>query len=189
MSKALRLFALAIIGCLLQTNAAQFIQFAGVTPDLMIAMIVALTSFSSMSGCFCTAALMIMFYDASVGYVMALNPIAYILVALAASWLRAVLNARLIKLKHKSFLIIALICFALVLGREIAYVVYLYLIGAEMSATTILRMFLCAGYTAAMSIPCILLIRFVMNWHPFISKKRSHANMDMDGEEYSDGFN
>jgi len=161
LSKALRLFALAIVGCVLQTNVAHHIQLANVTPDLMIAMLVALTSFSSMSGCFCTAALMIMFYDASVGYVMALNLIAYILVALAASWLRTVLNVRLNKLKHKSFLIIVLICFALVLCREAAYIVYLYLIGAEMGIITVLRMFICAGYTALMSIPCILLIRFI----------------------------
>ena len=97
MSKALRLFILAIIGCIVQTNAAQYIQIADVTPDLMIAIIVALTSFSSMNGCFCTAALMIMFYDASVGYVMALNPIMYILIALAASGLRSVFHARLSK--------------------------------------------------------------------------------------------
>ena len=80
MSKALRLFALSIVGCVLQTNVAHHIQIAGVTPDLMIAILVALTSFSSMSGCFCTAALMIMFYDSSVGYVMALKPISYVMI-------------------------------------------------------------------------------------------------------------
>ena len=173
MSKALRLFVLSIIGCIVQTNAAQYIQIADVTPDLMIAIIVALTSFSSMNGCFCTAALMIMFYDASVGYVMALNPIMYILIALAASGLRTVFNARLSKWKHKSYLIIVLICFALVLVREFAYVCYLFLIGAEMGVMTFVRMGFCAAYTAVISIPCISLVRFVMNWHPLRRNKKT----------------
>lgn len=175
MSKALRLFILAIIGCILQTNAAQYIQIADVTPDLMIALIVALTSFSSMSGCFCTAALMIMFYDAGVGYVMALNPIMYVLIALAASGLRMVLDKRLSKWKHKSHLVIAVICFMLVLGREFAYICYLFLIGAEMGFVTLFRMLFCAAYTAALSIPSIYLIRFVMNWHPITEKRQKQA--------------
>ena len=173
MSKALRLFVLSIIGCIVQTNAVQYIQIADVTPDLMIAIIVALTSFSSMNGCFCTAALMIMFYDASVGYVMALNPIMYILIALAASGLRTVFNARLSKWKHKSYLIIVLICFALVLVREFAYVCYLFLIGAEMGVMTFVRMGFCAAYTAVISIPCISLVRFVMNWRPLRRNKKT----------------
>lgn len=178
MSKALRLFALAILGCVLQTNAAGYIQIADVAPDLMIAIIVALTSFCSMSGCFCTSALMIMFYDASVGYVMALNPIMYILIALAAAGLRAFFDTRMKKWKHKSFLIIVMITFALVLFREIAYICYLYLIGAEMDITTAVRMFLCAGYSALLSVPCIYLIRFVMNWHPLPRRKRIQIDED-----------
>lgn len=178
MSKSLRLLALSILGCILQTNIAGYIQFAGVTPDLMIAIIVALTSFCSMSGCFCTTALMIMFYDASVGYVMALNPIMYILVALAASGLRAFFDTQMKKWKHKSFLIIIIITFALVLFREIAYVCYLYLIGAEMGIITVVRMFLCAGYSALLSIPCIYLIRFIMNWHPLPRWKRIQIDED-----------
>ena len=178
MSKALRLFILAIIGCIVQTNAAQYIQIADVTPDLMIAIIVALTSFSSMNGCFCTAALMIMFYDASVGYVMALNPIMYILIALAASGLRSVFNARLSKWKHKSYLIIVLICFSLVLVREFAYICYLFLIGAEMGVMTFVRMGFCAAYTALMSIPCISLIRFILNWHAFHREKIEQAESE-----------
>lgn len=171
MSKALRLFLIAIFGCVLQTVVAQHIRIANVTPDIMIAMIVALTSFCGLSGCFCTGALMIMFYDASVGYVMALNPVAYILIALAAAALRMIFNARLSKWKHKSFLIIMVICFFLTLCREIAYAAYLFLIGAELSLMTLVRMFLCAGYTTLLTIPCIYLIRAVMKWHPFRRKK------------------
>lgn len=180
MSKALRLFSLAILGCILQTNVAGYIQIAGVAPDLMIAMIVALTSFCSMSGCFCTAALMVMFYDASVGYVMALNPVLYILVALAAAALRAVFNVRLNKWKHKSFLIIVLITCAMVLFREIAYNCFLYLIGAELGAMSVVRMLLCSSYTAVLSIPCIYLIRFVMNWHPIRRRKKAQTDKDND---------
>jgi len=117
---------------------------------------------------------------------MALNPIAYVLVALAACALRTILNARLIKLKHKSFLIIVLICFVLVLCREIAYVGYLYLIGAQMSFITVLRMILCAAYTAALAIPCILMIRFIMNWHPFAANKRTALPGHQDDNSYDD---
>lgn len=180
MSKALRLFAIAIIGCTLQTVLAQHIQIANVTPDIMIALIIALTSFCSASGCFCTAALMIMFYDASVGYVMALNPIAYILIALAASTLRMVFNAKLSKWKHKSVLIIMLICFFLTLCREVAYAAYLFLIGADLGLMTIIRMMLCAGYTTLMTIPCIYLLRRIMNWHPIKRKKKYQPDLGED---------
>ncbi len=181
MSKALRLFALAIIGCLLQTNVSQFLQIADVAPDMMTALLVALTSFADISGCFCTAALMIMFYDASVGYVMALNPVVYVLISLAASYVCGHLRNALKKWKHKSYLIILLVCFVLTLARELVYVGYLYLIGAELGLVTFLRMTLCAGYTALMSIPCIYLIRFVMNWHPLKLKKWEQPTDDETG--------
>ena len=98
MSKAIRLFAIAIIGCVLQTNLVQYIQIADIAPDLMIAFLVVLTSHCGFSGCLCTAALMIMFYDASVGYVMALNPVTYVLIALGAMAMRAFFNTKLVKL-------------------------------------------------------------------------------------------
>lgn len=124
-----------------------------------------------------------MFYDASVGYVMALNLIMYILIALAASGMRTIFNARLSKWKHKSHLIIAVICFLLVLCREISYICYLFLIGAEMGVMTFIRMFLCAGYTSAMSLPSIYLIRFVLNWHPLTIKKKTRAEFDSEDTE------
>lgn len=172
MSKALRLILIAMLGCVLQTNIVQYIRIAGVAPDMMIAILVAITSYCGLSGSFCTAAIMVMFYDASVGYVMALNLIGYVMIALATCASRMILNEKLKKWKHKSFLIMMMLAFFFTLTREVLYVGYLYLIGAEMGAMTVIRMFLCAGYTALMVIPAILMVRFIMNWHPIKNKKK-----------------
>jgi len=171
LSRALRLFAIAMIGCLLQTNVLQHIRIADAAPDFMIAITVALTSFCGLSGIFCTAALMVLFYDASVGYVMALNPVFYILIALGAFALRAIFNEFLSKWKHKSFLIVMVISFSLTVFREIAYIGYLFLIGAKFNLVVFFRLFLSAGYTALITIPCLLFIRALLNWHPFKKKK------------------
>lgn len=178
MSKALRLFAIAVIGCILQTTLAQYIRIADIAPDFMIALIVVLTSHCGLSGVFCTSALMIMFYDASVGYIMALNPISYILIGLAASALRLVLNAKLVKWKHKSFLIIMLICFFLTLCREIVYAVYLFLIGSQWSLMTLVRLLLSCTYTAAITIPCIYLVRGIIGWHLFKNRNKNTKDID-----------
>ena len=178
MSKALRLFTIAIIGCVLQTDIVQYIRIADITPDIMIALIVVLTSYCSLSGCFCTSALMIMFYDASVGYVMALNPVSYILIAFAASGLRKFFDLKLVKWKHKSFLIMMVICALLTLCREIVYAVYLFLIGSQWSMITLVRIIMNCAYTTAMTIPCIYLVRMVMSFHPFGKKKSKNSDND-----------
>lgn len=178
MSKAIRLFAIAIIGCVLQTNLVQYIQIADIAPDLMIAFLVVLTSHCGFSGCLCTAALMIMFYDASVGYVMALNPVTYVLIALGAIAMRAFFNTKLVKWKHKSFLIIMVICFSLALFREAVYAVYLFLIGSQWNMMTLIRLVLSSCYTTAMTIPCIYLIRGILSWHPFRKKNTDTPDID-----------
>lgn len=178
MSKAIRLFTIAIIGCVLQTNFSQYIRFADIAPDLMIAIIVVLTSFCSLGGGFCTSALMIMFYDASVGYVMALNPVAYILISLAASGMRMFFDAKLVKWKHKSFLIIMVIAFVMTFCREVVYAVYLFLIGSQWTLMTLVRLVLCSAYTAVMTIPCIYLVRALMSWHPFRRRKKNIPDLD-----------
>lgn len=178
MSKAIRLFAIAVIGCVLQTNLVQYIQFADIAPDIMIALLVVLTSHCGFSGCLSTAALMIMFYDASVGYVMALNPVSYILIALGALAMRVFFNAKLVKWKHKSFLIIMVICFILTLFREAVYAVYLFLIGSQWSMMTLIRLILSSFYTTATTIPCIYLVRGILNWHPFRKKNTETPDID-----------
>lgn len=199
MSRAIRLFVLSIIGCLAQTSLAQGIRIAGVAPDLMIAMLIALTAFTGYNGAFCTSALMIMFYDVSVGYVMALNTVSYVLVALAATWLndriyhakpyevfrKAVMNSRfkIIFGGISCFIPKLFICFLLTLCRELITVVYLFLIGASMGMVTIGRMFLCAGYTALMVFPAYAVIRFVINWHPLKFAQKKRVNVDDDDSD------
>ena len=67
----------AVIACILQTNFVGYIRFAGVAPDLMIVTLVLLTSYTGSYGGFCTGSVMALLYDASVGYVLAINLIAY----------------------------------------------------------------------------------------------------------------
>lgn len=50
--------------------------------------------------------------------------------------LRSAMNKKLSKVKHKSYLELMLICFFLTLMREIVYIGYLFLIGAEQSVVT-----------------------------------------------------
>ena len=68
----------------------------------------------------------------------------------------------------------------LTLMREIVYIGYLFLIGAEQSVVTILRALLCAAYSAAMILPCSLITGKVMSIHPFKRKKDEDLTEDMD---------
>ena len=165
MSKTLKLVLAAIVACLCQTNLVQFIRIAGVAPDMLIVFLVLLTSYTGIYGCFCIGSLMAMLYDASVGYVLAINLVSYAFFGWAAPSLRALLDARLRKLKHKSVMVMMLICFFLTLLREIIYIGYLFLIGSEQSVITVLRALMCAGYSALMSLPAGILLRHIMRWH------------------------
>ena len=54
MSRALRLMLVAILACVMQTNLVGYIRIAGVAPDIMIAALVLLTSYTGSYGGFCT---------------------------------------------------------------------------------------------------------------------------------------
>ena len=162
MSRALRLMLVAVIACVLQTNFVGYIRLAGVAPDLMIVALVLLTSYTGSYGGFCTGSVMALFYDASVGYVLAINLIAYAFVGYFAPLMRKVLDEKMRKIKHKSDLVMTLICFFLTLVREVLYIGYLFLIGSEQSMMTIVRALLCAGYTALLIAPGDFLLRPLM---------------------------
>ena len=104
MSMLLKLCVSAILACVCQTNLSQYIRIAGVAPDLLIVVLVVLTSYTGAYGGFCTGALTSMLYDASVGYVLAINMVSYTFIGWAAPMLRVFLNRKLKKLKHKSVL-------------------------------------------------------------------------------------
>jgi len=161
-SRALRLVLVAVIACVMQTNLVGYIRIAGVAPDLMIVALVLLTSYTGSYGGFCTGSVMALLYDASVGYVLAINLIGYAFIGYFAPLMRRVLDEKMRKLKHKSDLVMTLICFFLVLVREILYIGYLFLIGSEQSMMTIVRALLCAGYSAILITPGDFLIRPLM---------------------------
>lgn len=180
MSMLLKLCASAILACVCQTNLSQYIRIAGVAPDLLIVVLVTLTSYTGAYGGFCTGALTAMLYDASVGYVLAINMVAYTFIGWAAPMLRAFLNRKLKKLKHKSVLVMMLICFFLTLMREVLYIGYLFLIGSEQSLITLVRAMLCSGYSALMILPSTYLMSKFMRWRLPMKKKHSDLNEKSD---------
>ena len=109
----------------------------------------------------------------SVGYVLAINLVCYTFIGWASPMLRRAMNVKLRKVKHKSYLELMLICFFLTLMREIVYIGYLFLIGAEQSMVTILRALLCAAYSSVMILPG----SFV---HPFKRKQGEDLTGDSD---------
>lgn len=177
-SRALRLILVAVIACVMQTNLVGYIRIAGVAPDIMIAALVLLTSYTGSYGGFCTGSVMALLYDASVGYVLAINLIAYAFIGYLASLLRRVLDEKMKKLKHKSALVMTMICFFLTLMREVLYIGYLFLIGSEQSMMTLVRAVLCASYSAILITPGYFLIR------PLMEKRiRQGRKSDLVSEE------
>lgn len=183
MSKSLRLVLSAMVACICQTNFAGYLRIAGVAPDMMIAFLVAITTYCGAYGGFCVGAVMAMFYDASVGYVLAINLVGYTAIGWAAPLLRGALDAKLKKLKHKSYLEMLLICFFLTMLREVLYIGYLFLIGAEQSLVTLMRALLCSGYSALMVLPVSLIMRPIMNWHPRFQKKSADLREEENATE------
>ena len=178
MSRALRLILVAVIACVMQTNLVGYIRIAGVAPDIMIAALVLLTSYTGSYGGFCTGSVMALLYDASVGYVLAINLIAYAFIGYFAPLLRRVLDEKMKKLKHKSALVMTMICFFLTLMREVLYIGYLFLIGSEQSMMTLVRAVLCASYSAILITPGYFLIR------PLMEKRiRQGRKSDLVSEE------
>lgn len=175
MTLLLKLCVMAILACVCQTNLSQYIRIAGVAPDMLIVFLVALSSYTGAYGGFCTGSVIAMLYDASVGYVLAINMVAYTFIGWAAPMLRGFLNLKLKKLKHKSVLIMMLICFFLTLMREILYIGYLFLIGSEQSLITIVRALLCSGYSALMILPGVFVTSKVMRWR--LSPKKRHSDL------------
>lgn len=164
MSRAIKLVFVAILACICQTNLSQYIRIAGVAPDMLTVFLVLITSYTGPYGGFCTGSLLAMLYDASVGYVLAINMVAYAFIGWAAPGIRHFLYQKKLmkKMKHKSFLVMMLICFFLTLAREVLYIGYLFLIGSEQSVITIIRALLCSGYSALMIIPGAFVLRRIM---------------------------
>lgn len=173
MSRAIRIVITVILACICQTDLVKYIRIATIAPDMLTVFLVLLTGYTGAYGGFCAGSLLAMLYDASVGYVLAINLVCYTFIGWASPMLRRAMNVKLRKVKHKSYLELMLICFFLTLMREIVYIGYLFLIGAEQSMVTILRALLCAAYSSAMILPGSFVVHKIMSVHPF---KRKHGD-------------
>lgn len=182
MSRTLRLILLSMLTCVVQTTLVRYIRIGGVAPDVMIAMLVALTAFCGPNGGFCMGSLTAMLYDASVGYVLAINMVCYTFIGWAAPLLRKSLEGALHKLKHKSYLIVFCLGFFLTLLREMVDIGYLFLIGSDLGLTTLLRSLLCCLYSAAMVFPAMLFVRGVLTWKPRLLKGKKEQDF-IDNED------
>lgn len=179
MSKTLRLIFLSMLTCVVQTTLVRYIRIGSVAPDVMIATLVALTSTCGSYGGFCVGSLMAMLYDASVGYVLAINLVCYTFIGWAAPLLRRSLEQALRRLKHKSYLVLFSIGFFLTLLRELVDVGYLFLIGSELGLITPLRSLVCCVYSAVMVFPATFCVRRLMTWKPkFMRKKKDEDFID-----------
>ena len=185
MSRALKLVFAAVFACICQTNLVQYIRFAGVAPDMLIVFLVLLTSYTGPYGGFCTGCVLAMLYDASIGYVLAINLVAYPFIGWAAPQIRHFLyQKKLMKMmKHKSFLVMMLICFCMTLAREVLYIGYLFLIGSEQSLITLIRAILCSGYSALMIIPGFFMLRKIMRIRMPMRKREPEFEEKFDATE------
>ena len=175
MSRAIRIVITVILACICQTDLVKYIRIATIAPDMLTVFLVLLTGYTGAYGGFCAGSLLAMLYDASVGYVLAINLVCYTFIGWASPMLRRAMNVKLRKVKHKSYLELMLICFFLTLMRDIGY---LFLIGAEQSMVTILRALLCAAYSSATILPGSFVVHKIMSVHPF---KRKHGE-DLTGD-------
>ena len=180
MSRILKILFVVILACLCQTNFAQVIRIADVAPDMLIVFLVVLTSYTGAYGGFCAGAVLAMLYDASVGYVLAINLVGYTFIGWAAPVLRSFLNTKLKKMKHKSVLVMMIICFFLTAMRELLYIGYLFLIGSEQSMITVARALLSSAYSALLIVPCAILVYRLMRWHPFSRGKQADFHEESD---------
>lgn len=184
MARALKLVFAAILACICQTNIVQYIRIAGVAPDMLIVFLVLLTSYTGPYGGFCTGCVLAMLYDASIGYVLAINLVAYPFIGWAAPMIRHFMYSKKLMrmMKHKSFLVMMLICFSLTSAREVLYIGYLFLIGSEQSVMTLIRALLCSGYSALMIIPGFFVLNRIMRWHMPYHKRKPDFD---DGKDVS----
>ena len=176
MSRAIRIVITVILACICQTDLVKYIRIATIAPDMLTVFLVLLTGYTGAYA----GSLLAMLYDASVGYVLAINLVCYTFIGWASPMLRRAMNVKLRKVKHKSYLELMLICFFLTLMREIVYIGYLFLIGAEQSMVTILRALLCAAYSSAMILPGSFVVHKIMSIHPFKRKQGEDLTGDSD---------
>ena len=158
MSRAIKLFVLSMLACLLQTELSRYIRIFTVAPDFIIILLTLMTDEYGVFGGFVAGALMALFYDSTTGYAPAINLVVYTFIGYMAPFLRQNLNSAFRKLKHKRFLEFMIIVFSLTMIRELIYIGYLFLVGAEQGFSTIFRLFVCVIYSTALVVPIAILV-------------------------------
>lgn len=181
MSRAIRIVMTVILACICQTDLCEVHPNRGCSTGYDDGFSGSADGYTGAYGGFCAGSVMALLYDASVGYVLAINLVCYTFIGWAAPMLRHAMNKQLHRVKHKSYFELIVICFFLVLVREGVYIGYLFLIGAEQSIVTILRALLCSAYSAVMILPCSLIQNKIMSVHIIRKKKNEDLVGDSEG--------
>lgn len=166
MSKTMRMIIAVMFGVVVQTTFVQHIRIAGVAPDILIALLVSITSYCGAYGGYCAGALIALLYDASVGYVLAINIISYTLIGFVAPIMRNFMERLMRRFKYRRYVEMIAIGFLLTAAREVVDIGYMFIIGAEQSTVTLMRLLLCSGYSAMMVLPTSAFLAKLMTWHP-----------------------
>ena len=151
-----------LAACLAQTNLAGLLRVSGVAPDFMIATLAALSPYYGWAGGLCTGALMSMLYDSAVGYALALDLILYTALGYFSPMMMAALRRHMARLPGEPYPALFLMTFFMTAIREVADIGYLFLIGAEQGMITLIRLLICSGLTAVLSLPVGWLVSRMM---------------------------
>ena len=164
MSKVIKTLLVIYLACLFQTNVVKYLAVFQVAPDFMIATLVALCAYQEVYGGICSGMLMGMLYDSTLGYVLALNLIAYSLIGYAAPKMRTFMEQKTRLFPGRGMLLLCVICLLLTAAREMLYLGYLFLIGGELGASSLVRFTISCLLTTLWLVPISLFLRVL--FHP-----------------------
>ncbi len=177
MTRALKLFFLCVLVCVIQTEVVKYIRVFTIAPDCMILFLALLTDDFGTFGGFVAGSLVGLFYDSTIGYVPAVNLVVYTFIGYISAAIRGGLDNAFRKIKHKRFLEFMIITFSMTVVREIIYIGYLFLVGAEQGTVTFFRMFVCVIYTTILVVPVAVVVDLYKN-----SKLRRKKMREKDAE-------
>ena len=161
MTKFLKICLVVFLSVLCQTNLSGYLRFDSIAPDLMIAALVALTDFQTSYGGICCGMVVGMLYDSTVGYVVALDLIAYTAIGYFTPLLRKFLSDRIPPFALQKPAVMGILCFIMTMLREFFDLGYLFLIGAEQSLVSLRRMLICCVITTILLIPVYFLVHLL----------------------------
>ena len=159
MTRVLKILGVIFIGCLCQTNLANKIRFSGIAPDFIAVVLVSMSRYYGTFGGICAGMIIGMLYDSTVGYVLALDLVAYTAIGYFAPFLYRAFQGKYNKRPYESIIVLSAVCFMLSLGHELLNIGYLFLIGAQQSLViTIIRALIGSMYSTVWVVPVSLLL-------------------------------